>query len=129
MNKRIFSVFLLLVLSVMWVLPATAEEDSADCYGQAFREKADFGTVNHALANYSIDACALSGSKSKMTGFLGKRGFRDMAFYDFEADGGHFAAHTVAWRFIRIEQDEDVPLFAVVIRGTEKPAEWHSNLR
>lgn len=171
MSKRILSILLLLALSAMWILPAAAESDSADCYAdweqltsgisglaseyrlkselasaaapeypkqaeptqdhegfdQAFREKADSGSVNHALANYSIDACALSGDKSKMTGFLGKLGFQDLAFYDFKPDGEHFAAHTIAWRFVQNEQGENVSLFVVVIRGTVEPAEWHSN--
>ena len=127
MCKRVFSLFLLLIMFAMWSFPVAAADGSADGYDQAFREKADSGAVNYALANYSIDACALSGSKSKITGFLRKLGFQDVAFYDFEPDGEHFAAHTIAWRFVQNEQGEDVPLFAVVIRGTEKAAEWRSN--
>ena len=152
-SKRILSILLLLALSAMRLFPAAAEDAGTDRYadggqliaaapehpqqdepvqdreafGRAFRERADSGTVNHALANYSVDACALSGSKTKMAGFLGKLGFQDAAFYDYQPDGEHFAAHTVAWRFVQDGQGEDIPLFAVVIRGTVEAAEWHSN--
>lgn len=97
-------------------------------FTDAFKPLHYNGTVNNLIVNESVSASyIIYNGTSKITSFLNNLGFDNVWTRDFSS-GQHTVGYAIAHKNVMTENNEIVPLFAIIVRGTMPVAEeWISN--
>lgn len=112
------------------VTPIVEDLSIVSQFDNAFKTSATNTAIDHVLANISVEACVKTYDDNGLyetLKYLEQLGFEYFEFDDLFS-GEHTAAHFIGCKTILDENNQQIPLFAVVIRGTNGTyKEWRSN--